>query len=234
MRARLTAAVTAAAVIVGSSAVAMADDLNPPPWRGGPLSVYAEWDWGTAPQNWLFMPPDVFTTWSGTADPGLGPNGETLYMGFSTHAEVDVGTNWAWDPADGDGGLVPVVPGGAGIAFKVQNWEDLLPEKWLRIQVTYIDQLGFGMPTIDEVLGYEEPSPPNPAYQGMFMGGFSQPPNYWYEDWIILPNPDWDYITLHVPEGTILDQVVIDTISIPAPATAALLGIGLLAGRRRR
>jgi len=232
MRVRLSAAVAACAVTAGSFSAAMADDLNPPPWRGGPLSVYAEWDWAQPPANWLFMPPDVFTTWSGTSDPGVGPNGETLYMGFNTHAEVDVTTNWVWDPGDGDGGLVPVVPGGAGIAFKVQNWVDLMPEKWLRIQVTYIDTLGFGMPTMDQVIGYVEPA--GTPYPGSFVGGSSQPPNYWYEDWMILPNPHWDYITLHVPEGTILDQVVIDTISIPAPATAALLGIGLLAARRRR
>jgi len=221
-----TKVLAALAIATCTAAITNADDLNPPPWRGGALSVQAEWDWAQQPGNFFFMPPDTFSIVSGTGDPAVGPNGEFLYPGFDTHAEVDLLSNWTWDPM---GGLFPHVPGGAGIAFNVQNWVDQEPEKLIRIQVAFLD-LGLGAPTTDWVIGYIEP---NGVFPGVQTGVYNEP-GYWYEDWIIQPNPDWEQIALHVPQDTILLQVVIDTISIPAPATCVLFAIAPLAARRRR
>ncbi len=217
----------AIALVAATATLAQADDLFPPPWFGEPLSVHAEWDWMQPPANLGFMPPDTFDTVSGTADPNVGPNGESLYMGFNTHSEVDLPADWSWVPGDGDGGLTPNLPG-LGIAFNVQNWIDFEPFKYIRIQVTYQG----APPTIDWVLGVFEPG--GGQADGFPLDRFDQP-GYFYEDWIIEPNPDWEQIVIGVPMGTVLDQVVIDTVSFPSPGTLALLAaVPLIITRRRR
>ena len=226
---RIVVPVMAGVVGVTLTAGAFADDLFPPPWRGGALSVFAEWEWQQAPPNLNFMPPLAgFSVTSGTADPDIGPDGETLYLGFATHAEVDVPTNWAWDPGDGDGGLTPTQPG-ASIAFNVQNWIDDEPLKLIRIQVAYLGSAP--PPTVRYMEGIVEP---DFVYDGVPVGGF-EGDLYFYEDWEIRPNPDWEQIVLDVPLGITLDQVVIDTISIPGPAvlTALALSAPFVVRKRR-
>jgi hypothetical protein len=54
----------------------------------------------------------------------------------------------------------------------------------------------------------------------------------------MFPNPPWEDFRLLVFGGGEIDQIVVDTISIPEPSSVVLCGIGLLSvamiARRRR
>jgi hypothetical protein len=58
----------------------------------------------------------------------------------------------------------------------------------------------------------------------------------YYEDWEFDGAPDWIRLTIDFTGTSMVDQVLIDTIAIPEPATAvvvAMLGAGVLRRRRR-
>ncbi|GAB4519503.1 MAG: hypothetical protein Tsb0013_23330 [Phycisphaerales bacterium] len=211
------------ALIMFAGAPALADDFAPPEFRGGPRSVYAEWDFST-PFTSVDIFPEVFTAVD-------GPGG-TLNMGFQTKAELSATGDWLWvqDPLDPmDGGITPSsMDEGASLAFKIQNYIDLEPEKLIRIQFTYQ-----GLPPIIAgMTGFF----PDGQSDGVRIGGTIFPnEQQYFDNWIITPNPWWELIEVIVPANTVLDQVVIDTISIPSPSAFALLGVaGVVALRRRR
>ena len=227
MRIALNLRLVAGLAVIATPFTASADDFAPPPWRGEPLSAVAEWEFLTPPQNWFFIPPDAMST-----TPGTG--GELFNEGFATHAEVDLASNWMWTPADGDGGITPATGVFvAGIAFKMANWIDLEPIKYLRAQITWSGQIP---PQIFALTGYEEaqplpiPFPGSPAGDPVTIDG-----NHFYYDWIILPNPDWEVLEIDVHEGTVLDEIIIDTWSVPAPGALAIFGVALagISNRKR-
>ncbi|MBX3390391.1 MAG: hypothetical protein KF691_13155 [Phycisphaeraceae bacterium] len=200
------------------AATAFADDFAPPPYRGGPLSVYARWEFPSEPTNWLNVTPTAFSAVA-------GPPAYHLFGLFETHAFGD-GGDWQTGPI---GGITPK-HGDALINFKLQNWVDDLPIKLLRIQVTWS---GLKPPDIFSVVGFDPLIIP---HLGELVGGGVVDDHHFYQDWKIRPNPDWDLITLKVKEGSVLHEVVIDTISIPAPGAFTLAGLAslIVAPRRRR
>ena len=59
--------------------------------------------------------------------------------------------------------------------------------------------------------------------------------SYFYDDWRVQPNPDWEQVVIYFSEGTFVDQVVVDTVSfVPEPSTAALGLCALIALARVR
>lgn len=215
MNTRCALALVAAAAMTSA---ALADDFAPPWFRGEQLSIQAEWEWASPPADLFFMAPDVFIPVGGTV-------GGVLYPGFPTHAEVEFPADWRWLLGDGDGGLTPTNPNGANIIFNVQNWVDEEPIKYLRIQITHQ-----GLPPqVVSVTGFL------PGTPGAFDGGLTIDDQHFYSDWRMLPNPSWEQVVVNVPFGTVLDEVVIDSVSVPAPAGALLFAIVAAgAGRRRR
>lgn len=184
-----------------------ADDLNPPPYRGGPLSVYAHWN--------------------------LIP-GTTI---------LDLNNNWSFvDDTDPTTFLYPnivpnpqVIPNGGAYDFEIPNWVDTLPIKYLRLQLTWennlLPPLGIfsqGLDGVDPVFGQIVfTSPLQVDAAGVKV--------YQYYDLIYKPNPDFERIHIDMPTNALLTQVVVDSIStVPEPATLALLGLGGLLLRKRK
>lgn len=195
------------------------DDLNPPSYRGGPLSTSAEWDFLTAqmPDN---IQPD------GTTVPlVIGDAAPLLNAAFPVGAPHPSGATFGdieWNTTS-NGGYRGGPEGDGGLVFNVPNWIDTEPEKRLRLQVTYR-----GGPPPTAVFGFLGV----PGSSDGVTGGLARrvpdtdpslPNNsaYFYEDWLLYPNPDWEQVVVFVPTGTFVDQVVIDTIS--GPLTGPLL-----------
>lgn len=127
---------------------------------------------------------------------------------------------------------------GGDLEFSIPNFVDPLGAKLIRIQFKY-DRSGAGSGAetqVIDILG----SDPTGAVSALLLlhstpvidGDFA----FGYEDWILHPNPDWEKITVSNTAAFRLAEVVIDTISIPEPATLLLIGaaiLGLGFARRR-
>jgi hypothetical protein len=217
---------------------AIADDLNPPDYRGLPRSTSAEWDFLTdQPVN--NIQPD------GTSVPlVIGDAAPLLDAAFAGDPHPSGsrfgGTTVAWTGAISNGGYLATGPSSVdrGLVFNVPNWIDQEPLKRLRVQVTYQ-----GPAPETQVFGsLGVPGSSDPVTE-VFVGrvadtSTSLPPNmsYFYDDWTCRPNPDWEQVVIYFSDGTFVDQVVIDTVSyVPEPASAALAAAGLATwGIRRR
>lgn len=219
-------ALPAVCVVLACAGPVLADDFAPPPWRGGPLSSMAEWEFATPPlpADWHYIVPEV--------EHSVGDGIHEMYPSywFTNHADCSYAEDWSWRPGDGDGELFNVNPLGRDIVFDLPNWMDNEPNKLIRVQITWTGQFA---PAVVDVRGYIGYLPERVEYLGSPLGTGSPAVGHIVSDWQIVPNPWWEYVAIHVPQGTGLDQVVIDTIS-PEPATLSVLAIGALALLRRR
>jgi len=201
-------------------------DLMPAAYRGQPNSFYAE-----------FNRADEISPLELT-DQSFGPGGYPPYV------------------ADPDGPTGPIQPGGSAQIIDmmqftqpdgqkydifIPNVVDPLPVKLFQIQITYaVPQGQRPGPSMIEIL---DADPFNFGFvdiaaQQIFTPSGPSDPTVFYEKWVgeIYPNPDWEIFRIQVPGQ--LDQVVIDTVSVPEPTGTMLIGMGLLAtitmlGRRR-
>jgi hypothetical protein len=110
--------------------------------------------------------------------------------------------------------------------FQIENWPDYEPVKHLRVQVTYNGLA----PSISGLSAIHQ--------DGFFststhVATTPFAPNQLLFEYDIFPNPVFELFHLDVPPGTSIDQVVIDTISIPEPTTIGLMGFGALAFIKR-
>ncbi|MBX3380545.1 MAG: hypothetical protein KF805_10655 [Phycisphaeraceae bacterium] len=207
----LPAALVAIAGVSASWAVA--DDLNPPPWRGQPGSTFQHWTFGpNSPQ--------------GAPDGGMNnPNG------VPNMAPSDGGA--FYEPtAGGRVGVWGVV--GGSLNFHIPNDDN--PDaiaKFIWIQVTWQGQ---SLPGISGVSNHDENMGlvGDPSTAQLADGWFHTTWLFSFKDC-----PDFEdiFVFNNDPTGAtiLIDQVVIDTICIvPAPGFAGLALAGLVVGARRR
>ncbi len=178
------------ALVVSCCVSAVADDFAPPDYRGLPLSYYAHWDTFTN-GSWAT---GIYTDNENAVDDD-DPN-TTLYNGFATHLDPDGGGGWLVD----NGGIVNPERT-ATFAANVINWIDLEPEKLIRVQFTWTDG-GNGAPYISGMNAYDTETTTCTLIDSVIVESGVQGLNYLYEDWMIIPNPDWEQIIVTVPMAT--------------------------------
>jgi hypothetical protein len=203
-----------------ATSITVADDFAPPPWsRLHPHAVTAEWEFSapanpTAPDGPLT---NVFFKGSGTVPTSAAITGSPAGLG--------------WGPGDGDGGWF--FPEGGDIHFTVDNVIDNEPVKHIWLQVTHTPGLGLAVDPLAGINFAATGSLPSPVMT------IPHGPTSTIFFWDMFPNPPWEEFRLLVFGTGEIDQVVVDTISIPEPSSVVLCGIGLLTigavvHRRRR
>ena len=218
-RKMLSLALFSAICLTLAPTIASGDDFAPPPWdRAHPNAITAEWEFSapanpSAPDGPLT---DVFLKGSGTAPGG-------------TFATISAESGFGWGIGDDDGAWF--FPEFGDITFRVDNVVDIEPVKHIWMQVTHTPGLGVA---VDPLAGF------NFGATGSLAGAVTTIPfdaTHTIFAWNMFPNPPWEDFRLLVSGPGEVDQVVIDTISIPEPSTFVLCGIGLLslglAARRR-
>lgn len=188
-------------------------DLNPPQWRGQPDSTYAVWE---------FLTPDV----NPVPDIEINPFGYSDMTVYPAHPWMQ-----AW------GGKFGVWPLSGAVGLGIPNNPVGNEFKLIQIQLTWaaeypvptqpvviVEATGVGGQAIplqdirlidQSVITLEPTNEP--------VGGFWYHSTYLFE---IRPNPVFENI--YISGSLMVDELVIDTICIPEPATFALLGLGCL------
>ena len=198
----------------------LAEDFSPPAWdRGDPYAITAAWEF--AHDTWPDFSPD-------------GPLTNVDVKGSGSMTTNAAPYNAEWYLYDADGAIcIAADEGSGGIDFIVDNVVDLMPVKYIRVQVTHSEGHG----SVLSISG-------RGAYDNEVGGAvFQTPVSVSYVDghqtlftWALVPNPDYEWFTLEATGVQVyIDQVVVDTISVvPEPATLGLLLLGGLALLRRR
>ena len=205
-----------AAVAAFTVNVTLGDDLNPPSYRGGPLSVHGHWQLDPATNNLVLI---AFSSVD-DADPST-----TLHPLLPENIV---------EPQD--------APDGISKEYKLHlpNFIDDLPIKHMRLQLTWaftpdpptiIDISGVeGTSTVPGTIVSTSPVTPLPPTPPLSLDTF-----YQYYDIEFTPNPDIERWTVVLPPNGLLVQAVADTIStVPEPSTLALLSLGSLTFLRKR
>ena len=197
-----------------------ADYYDPPEdWPDNPYFTHQQWEFSTS-QNPI------------PAEPGyVNPNGEPSALVYGDAIWID-------DPSDyfptARRGMWVVggfdVPTSAWVELTVPN-DPLLPEKLVWLQITYFltgapgasydaDLVPSGSEVVTVVPG-SEVAYDVPGESGWF---------YFEKMWSIQPQPAEEVITatINLPAMAVLamDEVAVDTICIPEPATLSLLAVG--------
>ena len=191
---------------------AVADDFAPPEWRGDPLSYHAEWEFNGPLPDILF--PDFESDGGPKAGEILDPGPTQILPG-----------GWIQVPADGDGGIT----GETQLIIDVRNWIDFEEYKDIRLQLTYDGPA----PTFRVAEGFKGGIPSGDTAVATTM---DIDPRHRYMDFRLYPNPDWETIVIDITPETVIDEIVLDTISIPEPSVIVMVlaaGGGLVFIRRK-
>jgi hypothetical protein len=201
----------------------LADDIYPPTWRGQPDTVTARWDSWTGYSYMMY--PDAWNS-----NPGLSylPSAYA-YEGASFLPEFEGRTD------------VIKLTGNSQIDFWLPNFDQENPYKEVQIQVTYFATSTAQWSGVDASTFPYSAEVSEPVLITDYNHG-----DGWYTDvWDlqIRPNPPSEFIYVNFTDGFLggqplypayLDQVVIDTICVPEPATICLFGLGALSLIRRK
>jgi hypothetical protein len=189
-----------------TAAPVLADDYNPPPWRGLPGTTYARWEFGTDNQ---YPPPDEWYGPSYAPEMYVEPYGAGWYPYY-------LGRYGVW-LLSGD------------IWVDIPNYPDPNEDKYIWVQLTWSPWETGAVPMVEEILT------PGGPHLGTLIDQRDAPPDWTYSTFLIDLHPNPDFETVHIWGDVYVDEVVIDTICIPEPGSLSLLLLaGCVASLRRR
>lgn len=197
--------------------IASADDFFPPPWlRTDPSAITAEWE--------FFTPANPAAPDGTLTNVGMKGGGSVPSLAFITGSPAGLG----WGMGDGDGGWF--FPDGGDIRFVLDNVVHPRPVKHIRMQVTHTPGLGVAVDPMGLINFGATGSVPNPVTMTPIDGIHT------LFTWDMFPNPPFEEFRLRVFGTGEIDQVVVDTLCVPEPATMGVLamGMGALVMRRSR
>jgi len=191
-------------------APALADDLYPPPWRGASETTFQHWQF--TEQQQYFWVPEIMNNPYGTPYLATSYLDEQWYDTFMGREGV---MNPYWNFVEIN---LPNSP-------TPNDW------KLVYFQITYWPFDDSGVPVAPRDM-WTSP----PASQQIMTRSLLLSDGWTYESWEfwIPGNPSYETMTLNTGEWDLYtDQIVIDTICIPEPASLLLLGLSTLVLRRR-
>jgi len=232
------AALSTALLLIGSvPQEASGEDLSLPSWsRLGEanFSTFAIWDFEV----------DVTPNTGGDVGPIQPSSGailgdahtqlDILLAGDAPTPSAFVFGNFTFTPPAGDvdGGYTFGTVGldnPNAIVLDVPNWIDEEPLKIVRIQISYT-----GPAPATTVQGFVDANSFVHGDSESLISSVSGTTtdgllNHVVDEWHLTPNPDWEAITVFTQAGTFIDQIVIDTISLPEPISLVMVAAPLAA-----
>ena len=110
----------------------------------------------------------------------------------------------------------------------IPNFVDDLPTKYMRVQMFWDSMTSSETPAV-QTIGYDSTGDVNEVLAFTSKVDYVNNIYSQYVDWKLSPNPDWEQVLIVVPAALTLQKIVIDTVSVPVPATLLIFGSGLIA-----